>query len=99
IPRVPLSFPTRRSSDLTTSTLSHEPPRRRISVRTRALLRRRTRNRVGKHYMCAAELGTGRTGRRGSPRRLVHDLPGEEPGEARRSEEHTSELQSRENLV
>src|SRR5688572_33420967 len=46
------------------------------------------------------QLGRGVVARVGDPHVQVHDRPEAEPGDAaRRSEEHTSELQSQSNLV
>src|SRR5690606_40381437 len=82
-----LSFPTRRSSDLTR--VVHEDP----------APRGRTRHR---QRVCIAQT----TPSRAPVRQVVGGLPGGVPAAAvlqefcaARSEEHTSELQSRENLV
>src|SRR5690606_39403741 len=80
------SFPTRRSSDLS-------PPKPAVCL---AVLRR------GDPFGTAGDLAGDRRDQRGSAgiARVLHRrVPGARPGLAPRSEEHTSELQSRENLV
>src|SRR5690606_41676128 len=86
--RVPPSCPTRRSSDLR---IPDRPPLRDLRL-ARSLSSRRTRDRLG------------RRSRRSSPTRFdttpTHELMKIAALVAGiRSEEHTSELQSRENLV
>src|SRR5690606_41678517 len=82
----PRSFPTRRSSDLTRH--GHEATSN--SGRAGA----RAQHGVG---LRGWRRGRGGCGRRGGGAAACRRVPGDVPGF--RSEEHTSELQSRENLV
>src|SRR5690606_41629050 len=85
-----LSFPTRRSSDLALSKSPRHPPRSGICRAEREGADRLTRARRSLHRSLRRFL-------RDTPRRGRSLHPQAYPPQ--RSEEHTSELQSRENLV
>src|SRR5690606_42046085 len=89
-----LSFPTRRSSDLSLRSVRHSEPPRRAFVQ-RSFLSRSAR------LAYAASLLDSRTqtARAASRFPLARRVSPSASTDSGRSEEHTSELQSRENLV
>src|SRR5690606_39516908 len=89
-PQFPHSFPTRRSSDLDLASF--------VETRAHTVEQRTHRDRRQAHRALALAEGSGDRGQQ-SRLRLERDARPPPAKGLHRSEEHTSELQSRENLV
>src|SRR5690606_40183781 len=94
LPRSPLSFPTRRSSDLPLTVYRKKQV---IHIQT-VLVGRRSPDHPGNHQAVACFLKTGTQVCLIRPGTRSHEFQTNRIKKPR-SEEHTSELQSRENLV